>query len=67
VTRWFNSPTDTFLSPCTQKLMVPKTDGSNTIAPLRLEDCLDDEEEEQVGMEVDESADSSGHSTDTQK
>ncbi len=46
MTRWFNSPTDAFLSPCSQKLMKPKVD--NSIEPLNL-----DENDDQKQMEVD--------------
>ncbi|CAG2119001.1 unnamed protein product, partial [Medioppia subpectinata] len=36
--KWFNSPTDAFLSPCTQKLMKPKHDNQQVIQPLDLDD-----------------------------
>jgi len=36
--KWFNSPTDAFLSPCTQKLMKPKHESQQHIEPLDLDE-----------------------------
>ncbi|XP_054158681.1 uncharacterized protein LOC128956990 [Oppia nitens] len=48
MTKWFNSPTDAFLSPCTQKLWKPKhpTTGQSAIGSLDLDSGAADDEEE---------------------
>jgi len=47
VERWFNSPTDAFLSPCTQKLMKHKAD--NVIQPLNLDQTDDNDNDNDNG------------------
>ena len=50
--KWFNSPTDTFLSPCTQKLMKPKHE-TQCIEPLKLD--LENDEQKQMSTEINQS------------
>lgn len=51
--KWFNSPTDAFLSPCTQKLMKPKHNEQH-IQPLNL-NLDENEDQKQISKDFNDS------------